>query len=80
MMFVRLCDIANPVIVPEVINVQGTSAEVPDSLLEDFRTYIGNPPQSENDNLKRHLKTVLDEIGDPSSRDRDRVGDSVPGK
>ena len=68
MMFVRLCDIANPVIVPEVINVQGTSAEVPDSLLEDFRTYIGNPPQSENDNLKRHLKSVLDEIGDPSSR------------
>ena len=27
MMFIRLCDIANPVIVPEVINVQGSPAE-----------------------------------------------------
>ena len=62
-----LGDIANPVISAETIQVLGKTT-VPEDLLNDFNDFLGNPPESEQANLKRVLKSVLDSIAKPSTQ------------
>ena len=61
-----LSNIANPAVAAETIQVIGQT-EVPGAMLSDFRDFLGNPPESENSNLTRVLKSVLDGIAAPTT-------------
>ena len=64
---IRLDDVANPVIVPELIQVGNIADDLPESWLVQFRQYMGIAHTSEDDRLRDLLLGLVNEIGDPVS-------------
>ena len=63
----RLQVIANPVINPGAVIVSDVITQVSDSLLQEFKEYLGIVHNSEDSNLKRILLAILKEIARPTS-------------
>ena len=64
---IRLGDIANPQIRPESIIVSDYVTEITDTLLGEFKSYLGFTHSSEDENLKRLLLSTFREVGRPTS-------------
>ena len=64
---VELRQIANPVILPESVIVASQLVSIPDSVLKQFKDYLGIAYDSEDANLRLLLLTRFREIAQPTS-------------